>query len=113
MQAAWCSWLHVPPKRVTTSDSTSYQTGSESISSPSMSNKTAAGVTGAEKSSGAEGLGFRALHDDRVRRLLRDELERLRQRHTDPLRMQQLDNLGAVLEIGTGGIAEGVARPAV
>src|SRR3954471_10832343 len=113
MHAAWCSWLHVPPSRVTTSDSTSYQTGSESISSPSMSNKTAAAVTGAEKSSGVEVLGFRVMHDDRVRRLLRDELERLRQRHADPLRVQQLDNLGAVLEVRTGRITEGVARPAV
>src|SRR4051794_39027262 len=112
MQAAWCSWLHVPPSRVTTSDSTSYQTGSESISSPSMSNKTAAAVTGAEKSSGVEVLGFRVVHDDRVCRLLRYQLERLRQSHADPLRVQQLDNLGAVLEVRTGGIAEGVARPA-
>src|SRR3954451_1643069 len=113
MQAAWCSWLHVPPSRVTTSDSTSYQTGSESISSPSMSNKTAAAVTRAGKSSRVEVLGFRVMHDDRVGRLLGNQLERLRQRHADPLRMQQLDHLGAVLEVGTGGIAEGVARPAV
>src|SRR3954465_5939855 len=113
MQAAWCSWLHVPPSRVTTSDSTSYQTGSESISSPSMSNKTAAAVTGAEKSSGVEVLGFRVVHDDRVCRLLRYQLERLRQSHADPLRVPQLDNLGAVLEVRTGGITEGVARPAV
>src|SRR3954452_23068079 len=113
MHAAWCSWLHVPPSRVTTSDSTSYQTGSESMSSPSMSNKTAAAVTGAEKSSGVEVLGFRVVHDDCVCRLLRYQLERLRQSHADPLRVQQLDNLGAVLEVRTGRITEGVARPAV
>src|SRR5436305_14646714 len=102
MQAAWCSWLHFPPSRVTTSDSTSYQTGSESISSPSMSNNTAAAVTGAEESSRVEVLGFRMVHDDGVRRLLGHQLERLRQRHADPLRTQQLDDLGAVFEIGTG-----------
>src|SRR3954454_15784385 len=113
MQAAWCSWLHVPPSRVTTSDSTSYQTGSESISSPSMSNKTAAAVTGGRKSSRVEVLGFRVVHDDRVGRLLGDQLERLRQRYPDPLRMQQLDHLRAVFEIGTGRIAEGVAGPAI
>src|SRR3954465_177810 len=113
MQAAWCSWLHVPPSPVTTSDSTSYQTGAGSITRPSMSNKTAAAVTGAWKSSCVEVLGFRVVHDDRVSRLLGYQLERLRQRYTDPLRMQQLDDLRAVLEIGTGRVAEGVARTPV
>src|SRR3954465_8001568 len=64
-------------------------------------------------SSGVEVLRLGGMHDDRVGGLLGHQLEALGQRDTDAVRLEQLDDLGAILEVGTGWITEGVARPAI
>src|SRR4051794_26874344 len=65
------------------------------------------------RSAGREVLGLGVVHDDGVRRLLRVQLELLRERDADPLRLQQPHDLRPVLQVGAGGVPERVARSAV
>ena len=72
-----------------------------------------------ELSSASEGSGrvevlrLGVVDDERVGRLLGVQLQLLGQLDADPLRLQQLDQLGAVLQVRAGRVAEGVARTAV
>ena len=63
--------------------------------------------------SSAEVLRLGVMGDQRVGGLFRSELELLREAHPDPFRAQQPDNLGPVLEVGAGRVAERVAGSAV
>jgi len=60
-----------------------------------------------------EVLRLGMVDDERVGRLLGVQLQLLGQRHADLRRVEQVDDLATVLEVGAGGVPEGVARPAV
>src|SRR5215217_7116998 len=65
------------------------------------------------RSAGVEVLGLRMMDDQSVRRLFWMQLQLLRKDDADPLRAKQIDKLRPVFQIGTGGIAEGVAGASV
>src|SRR5438874_1872953 len=67
----------------------------------------------ARGSPGGEVLGLGMVDDDRGRRLLRLELELLGERDLDPAGVEQVHQDALVLQVGTGWVAEGVARTAV
>src|SRR5690348_15881948 len=110
-----------------TAVSASSQSGSESTSSPSMSNMTAVSARGGDPPeppatggtlpprppwdhSYAEVLRLGVVDDDGVGRLLGVQLHLFGQLDTDPGRFEQPDHLGAVGQVRAGGIADRIAR---
>src|SRR5581483_7192018 len=63
--------------------------------------------------SGVEVLRLGVVHHDGVGGLLRVQLVLLGEGHADALRLQQLDELRPVLQVGAGPVAEREARAAV
>src|SRR6516165_253107 len=95
-----------------TAVSVSSHSGSESISSPSMSNSTA--TDGAMvPASDTEVLGLGVVHHDRVCGLLGMQLHLLGQLDADAGRIEQAHHLGPVGQVRTCGVAEGVPRALV
>src|SRR6185437_6780926 len=99
-----------------TAVSASSQRGSESTSSPSMSNMTAS-VRGGDPSesygSDTEVLRPGVVDDDRVGRLLGVQLHLFGQLDADPGRLEQPDHLDPVGQVRAGRIADRIARAPV
>src|SRR5579875_1034687 len=116
-----------------TSVSTSNHRGSVSTSRPSMSNSTASRalirpprwrsapafadalylLIRSPARSYAEVFRLGVVHHHGVRGLLRGELELLGQLHADPAGVEQPDDLGPVLQVRAGGVAEGEPGAAI
>src|SRR6185312_9032276 len=109
-----------------TAVSASSQSGSESTSSPSMSNSTASGGRSPPDppcswgdgrpepfGSDTEVLRLGVVDDDSVGRLLGVQLHLFGQLDTDPGRFEQPDHLGPVGQVRAGGIADRIARAPV
>src|SRR5579875_2108023 len=88
--------------------STSYQSGSESTSSPAWGSRPAAPVP-----SDTEVARLGVVRDQRVGGLLGCQLELLGQLHADPLPPEQAHHRGPVLQVRAGRVAERVAAAPV
>src|SRR3954453_4898484 len=97
--------LSSPPSSRAVARSETSHRRSESISVPSMSHRTAAGRNGVG-SAGIEVLGLRVVGHERVRRLLGVQLQLLGQLDADAPWLQQVDELGPVVEVRAGAVAE-------
>src|ERR1700685_3019154 len=104
---AWSFSDQLAPSLAMTAVSASSQSGSESISSPSMSNSTAV------LDSHTEVLRLAMVQDDRVGGLLGMQLHLLGELDADPGGLEQAHHLGPVGQVRAGRVAEGVPRAAV